>query len=225
MAFKRSQPALRFANSEQGVSADEMDVMQQYIVINPSFSSTWFGTFAVAGTAAVKSLVVINAIADYPRNVEFGMAGTATGMAGTFVLAGRDQFGNVISETLGYGSADNGGTVVGTKVFSQVTLGTLTMGTAIGNGTARLGVGTLGTTCLFGLPNKLGGTTDVKTIAWGSNGNSSTVGGGTIAAFVNVPQSAIKAPNSLGGTVATLSVLYQPSYVTEGDLVNVPQRT
>ena len=196
MALKRSNPALRFALSEYGVSADEMDKMQQYIVINPSFSSTWFGTFAVAGTAAVKSLVVINAIADYPRNAEFALAGSAVGMAGTMALTGKDQFGNVISENFGFGSADNGGTVVGTKVFSQVTVGTLTMGTAVGNGTARLGVGTLGTTTLFGLPDKIGGTNDVKHIAWGSNGNNSTVGGGTIAAYVNYPMSAIKAPNS-----------------------------
>jgi hypothetical protein len=225
LAFKRSQPSLRFALSEQGISADEMDVMQQYVIVNPTTSATWVGTFPVAGTAATGTLVFVNAIMDYPRNAEVAIAGSATGMAGTATLYGRDQFGNKISEVFGFGSTDNGGTVVGTKIFSQFSAGTLLFGTAVGNGTARVGVGTLGTTALFGLPNKLGGTTDVKAISWGTNHVAVSVNGGTIAGLVNVPMSAIAAAKGLGGTATTVSVLYKPSYITEAQLINVPQRT
>src|SRR3990167_2477788 len=101
-------------------------------------------------------------------------------MTGTCTLYGYDQFGVYQNEAITFTGASNGGTAVGTKVFAQLSAGTLAFGTAIGSGTARVGVGTIGTTLLFGLPARIGGTTDVKHIAWGSNGNNSTVNGGTI---------------------------------------------
>ncbi len=222
--FKRSQPGLRFAAEK--ITPDEIDMYRQYVVSFPSISATWFGTCAVAGTAATGALVVINAIADYPRNLEFALAGSSVGLAGTMAVTGKNQFGAVVTESLGFGSADNGGTVVGTKVFAQITNGTLSFGTAVGGGTASLGVGTTGTTTIFGLPDKLGGTTDVKAITRCAATGAVTVGGGTIAAFVSVPFHAVKAPATLSGT-QIITVLYKSSYNAEGDAVvaNLSQRT
>src|SRR3990167_934284 len=185
MSLKRAQPGLRFALSENAVQPDEIDAYEQYVIAFPSYDLKWFGTWPVAGTAATGTLVLINAIADYPRNLEFVLAGTGVGMAGTATIYGTNQFGGSINEVFGFGSADNGGTVVGTKVFAQLSAGTLLFGTAVGNGTAKIGVGTLGTTTLFGLPFKVGGTTDLKSFAFGTNHISATVNGGTIAAFID----------------------------------------
>ena len=224
--LKRSEPALRVANSEFAITPDEIDRYEQYLIAFPSYSSTWFGTFAVAGTAATGALVVINAIADYPRNVEFALAGTGVGMAGTLALTGRDQFGVTFEESLGYGSADNGGTVVGTRIFAHITAGTLSFGTAVGNGTARLGVGTLGTTTLFGLPSKIGGTTDVKLLSKGGSVGMLTAGGGTVAAYVNTAQHAIQSPTNVV-SANIISVIYKPTWVADGQapMANLPQRT
>lgn len=234
--FKRSQPGLRFTGNQgaanptalEAITPDEIDRYEVYQVTNPNTlnAASWFGTWAVAGTAAAGAMVIRNAVADYPRNAEFAIAGSATGLAGTASVTGRDQFGSVITETFGFGSADNGGTVVGTKVFAHVTSGTLTFGTAVGNGTARLGVGTTGTTSLFGLPFKVGGTTDLKILSVVAGTGAITVNGGTIAAFIDVTTSSIKAPVTTTGTM-TITAWVRPTFNAEnlGLVANLPQRT
>lgn len=212
------------------ITPDEIDRYEVYTIINPACASglatKWVGTTVVSGTADTRAFVAINAILDYPRNLEFALTGTGVGMAGTATVNGRDQFGGVISEVFGFGSADNGGTVVGTKVFAQYSSGTVLFGTAAGNGTTRLGVGTLGTTTLFGLPFKLGGTTDVKTITVTAGTGAVTVNGGTIAAYVNVPMHAIQAPLTLAGTYS-IQTWVRPTYNSEnqGLVANLAQRT
>lgn len=211
------------------ITPDEIDSYTVHQVIFPNFganAASWFGTWAVAGTSAVGNLVIINAIADYPRNLEFAIAGSAAGMTGTAVINGRDQFGSVISESLTFAGAANGGTVVGTKVFAHITNGTLSFGTAVGNGTARLGADVTGTTTLFGLPVRLGATTDLKLLNYNNGTGAVSVNGGTIAAFANVPMSAIKAPKSVVGTY-TLTAWVKSTYNPENFAVNanLPQRT
>ena len=198
------------------IAPDEIDRYEQYVIGFPSISATWFGTFPVAGTAATGTLVLISAIADYPRNINFTLAGSGVGMAGTVAVYGTDQFGGSLNESLGFGSADNGGTVVGTKVFAQISAGTLSFGTAVGGGTASIGVGITGTTALFGLPCKIGGTTDVKAITRSAATGAVSVGGGTIAAFVGTQYHHIKAPADLTGS-QIISVLYKPTYNGENE--------
>ncbi len=235
--FKRSQPGLRFTGNQGGanptpleaITPDEQDAYQVVTIVNPNTltANTWFGTWAVAGTAAGGALVIKNAIADWPRNAEFAIGGTATGMAGTASVTGRDQFGSVHTESFGFGSADNGGTVVGTTIFAQITSGTLNFGTAVGNGTARLGVGTTGTTALFGLPFKVGGTTDLKILSVNAGTGGVTVNGGTIAAFIDVPNSAIKLPVAQTTGTMAITAWVRPTFNSEnlGLVANLPQRT
>lgn len=209
--LKATEPQIAFSGAK--VTPDEIDRYEIYQVTNPNTlnASAWFGTWVVAGTAAAGAMVIRNAIADYPRNAEFAIAGSATGLAGTASITGKDQFGVSHSETFGFGSTDNGGTVVGTTIFASVTSGTLTFGTAVGNGTARLGVGTTGTTSLFGLPFKVGGTTDLRILSVVAGTGAVTVNGGTIAAFIDVPNSAIKAPVTTTGTM-TITAWVRPTY-------------
>ena len=37
---------------------------------------------------------------------------------------------------------------------------------------------------MFGLPDKIGGTSDVKSLVWINNGTSTTVNGGTFGAYI-----------------------------------------
>lgn len=212
--LKRWNPGIRFAGIE--VTPEEIDRYETYQVVFPGDDPNWFGTTVVAGTSATKALVIRNAIADYPRNLLGAVAGSAAGLGGTWTVNGKDQFGNSITETLTVAEAQNGGTTVGTKVFAQVTSGTFNFGTAVGNGTTKLGMATAGTTTLFGLPAKIAGTGDVKLLALNDGTGAITVGGGTIGAFVNAGMHAVKAPKDVVGTT-TISVWYKPTYDAESE--------
>ncbi len=236
--LKTFEPALRFSNSSltaqnkipsAAITPDEIDRYEVVTIVNPNTltANVWFGTWVVAGTAAAGAMVVRNAIADWPRNAEFAIAGSATGMAGTASLTGKDQFGSTVTESFGFGSTDNGGTVVGTKIFAVVTSGTLNFGTAVGNGTARMGLGTTGTTAQFGLPFKVGGTTDLKILSVNAGTGGVTVNGGTIAAYINVPNSSILLPvPQTTGTMA-ITAWVRPTFNSEnlGLVANLTQRT
>jgi len=212
--LKRHDPGILFSGVK--VTPDEIDRYEVYS-LTPANNIRFWASAGTAGTASTIALTVLNRLPDYPRNIEFVLAGSATGMAGTLKMNGRDQFGNSISENFGFGSADNGGTVIGTKVFAQLLNGTLYYGTAIGNGTPQIGFGTMGTTTLFGLPTKLGGTSDVVHIGMTFGTGAITVGNGTIAAFVNVPMHAIMAPATIDGT-AQINVWFRTTYDASNDV-------
>lgn len=215
--LKKNQPALRKENlTEFAISPDEIDRYEVYNVIFPIATQTYVGTVAVGGTAAVQALVVDNRLLDYPRSLEVVHLGTHGDMDGTMVVNGVNQFGDSITESFAITTAANGGTQPGTAVFAQVESGTFTFGTAVGNGTVSLGVGTAGTTTLFGLPFKLGGTTDVKSITYTAEMVPTAINGGTIAAFVDTDQHAFKAAVDVVGT-STYQVWAKPTYNAEYD--------
>lgn len=224
MGIKSGYPDIGLLGNK--IAPEEIDRYEVYHIVNPSYSDAWVGTWAVAGTSAVGTAVLTNAILDYPRSLEFRLTGTAAGMTGTTTAIGFNQFGGSINEVFTFAGASNGGTVKGTKIFASITEAPiLTFGTAVGNGTARLGVGTSGTTALFGLPAKLGGTTDVKFITKGGSVGALTVNGGTIAAFVDVPNHAIKAPTDVA-SANNIMVWYRPTYDAKADpnMSNLSQR-
>ena len=228
MSLKRAEPGLRFALSEFAVTPDEIDRYEVYTVAFPSWGEDqeYLGTTAVTGTSTAAAIVFDNILLDYPRNLEVVHLGTHAAMNGTFVINGYDQFGNAITESLAIANAANGGTTAGTKVFSSVKSGTFTPGTAVGNGTTKISVGTTGTTALFGLPFKIGAATDIKKISWNVGTGAILVGGGTIAAFVNTTAHAIKAVKDVVGTTI-MQVWAKPTYNNEASAVmaNMSQRT
>lgn len=198
------------------VTPDEIGFDHQYIVINPSVSKVWVGTTTIGGTAASKALVITNAVLDYPRNLSMAVRGT-NAMSGTWVVNGKDQFGNVIQESGTVASSTAGGTTVGTKVFDVVTSGTFNFSAgSVGNGTPELGVGTGGTTALFGLPGKLGGTKDIKQVS-GSFAGQGTQTLGTVAteylagALAETTHHAFKAPLDIPVGTAIYVCRYRPT--------------
>lgn len=231
--LKKFEPALRFGGmgtqpSVGQITPDEMDQYKQYVIAFPAaptgLADSWF-FLGTSGTANVTAIVPLSFAADYPRNLRFSITGSSVGQAGSIDVNGRDQFGQTVSETIGFGSADNGGTTEGTKVFAQITTGTIRYGTFAGvNGTARLGVGTAGTTALFGLPDRLGASTDIKAITWTTGTGALRTNFGSIGTYTLVSQHAIRSPlNVLGTTI--ISVLYKSTFNAEniGIAANLPQ--
>lgn len=222
MALKRIEPGVRFSGFK--VSPDEMDMTMQYTVMHPSVDPVWFGTSTVGTQTQAKALVVTNIRADYPRNLVGAVAAAAGSVAGgTWVVNGKNQFGATIQESVAIAPATGGGTVAGTKIFAQVSSGTFTFGTGDpGNGTPRLGVA-IGTAAtlqhLFGLPDKIASTADVKNLLWINNGTSTTVNGGSIGAYVGTANHTFKG-TAVVAVTDRFVVSYRSSFNSEAEQVH-----
>lgn len=216
MALKKTDPGIRFSGIK--VAPDEIDRVEQYIVYGPSVSGSWFGTAAAGTSTQAKPLVILGAKADYPRNLLGVVAGSAD-MGGAWVVNGRTQFGDVIQETITIGTAANGGTVAGTKIFAEVTSGTFTFTTgAVGSGTPTLGVaiGTaVNTVAQFGIPDKIGAVSDVKGIFWLDSDTMKSVNSGTVTStYVDVANNSF----NVGQVVAAADsfiIRYRSTYSSE----------
>lgn len=204
-----------FAFSGAQVTPDEIDEYRQYVVANPSISATWVGTAAAGTSTQAKALVLINKNLDYPRNLLYSVVGT-NDVGGTWTVNGKDQFGAVITESVGSGTVAAGTPAFatsGTKIFAQVTSGTFQFATgSAGNGSARIGVAVAAAgTAKFGLPDKIAAVTDVKSISWSKELVQTTLNGGTVdSTLVNVANSAFSGTAVVGGTESFV-VLYKPT--------------
>lgn len=171
MPLKRHHPDVTFSGNK--LTPDELDQDLQYVILNPSVDPVYVGT--QTGTQTVSAaLGIINERLDYPRTL-VGAIAAASGSSrgGDITISGYDQFGNAIEETISVSAANGGGTTNGTKVFARVTAGTVEFSAGDpGAGTARLGVGigTSATLPVFGLPAKLGASTDIKNVNWIDDG-------------------------------------------------------
>jgi hypothetical protein len=213
-------PEFLFAGAQ--VTPNEIDRYEHINTGILSVSPTWIGTAAGGTSTQVKALVIINKLLDYPRNLLYSCVGT-NDMGGTWVVNGKDQFGNSITETVANGTVAAGTpafAVAGTQIFAEVTNGTFTYITdAVGNGSARLGVaiGTAGTTAFkLGLLTKIAGSTDVKAITWIKENVPTTLNGGTIGAYVDAVNHAFTGSAIMAGTEA-YKALVKPSRPNHGN--------
>jgi hypothetical protein len=209
-----------FQKSAGGVVApSDIDRYEIYQIIGPMIGTVLWGT--ITGTnAQVKTLTLDQVMADYPRNVEIKLLPASGSIAGgTFTVYGKNQFGDVQSEDFAIGTAVDGGTTVGTKIFATFASVSGTIGTGdAGASTVTLYPACTGTTALFGLPSKIASTLDVKMMSFGSTGVAKAVNGGTVGGFVNTAVHAIKAPNTITTPTADLSwinVWYKSSWKNE----------
>lgn len=209
-----------FAGTISQVQPRDIDQYVQYQIIHPGITGASLGTISPTGTAA---FVFINVRPDYPRNVLLTILGVAGGMGGTATIAGKDQFGGTQTETIGFASAAGGGTVAGTKIFGFVNAATITGldglgGTAVG--TASLGYASGTATDIkvrFGLPFKIGATTDIKSISLSGQGVGGTaVNGGTYGtALVDTTNHAFL-PSTIVGGSQIYNILAKPTYDNQG---------
>ena len=201
------------------VSPVDLDRYSLYQIISPMMGTFAWGT--ITGTnAQAKTLTFDQVLADYPRNVEMKLLPASGSVAGgTFTLTGKNQFGEPVSETFSVGTAANGGTAVGTKIFAFLGTCTGTVGTGdAGASTVTIYPASTGTTALFGLPSKIGSTLDVKMMSFGSTGVAKAANGGTIGGYVDIVNHAIKAPNTIttpAGNLTWINVWYKTSWHNE----------
>lgn len=208
-----------FQTGDAQVQSADIDRYGLYQIIAPMMGTFAWGT--TTGTnAQTKTLTFDQVLPDYPRNVEMKLLPASGSVAGgTFTLYGKNQFGEVISETFSVGTAANGGTAVGTKIFAYFGSCAGTIGTGdAGASTVTIYPASTGTTALFGLPTKIASTLDVKLMSFGSTGVAKAVNGGTIGSFVDTVNHAIKAPNTIttpAGNLTWINVWYKSSWRNE----------
>jgi len=185
-----------FQGAGAQVAPADIDRYEVYQIIGPQMGTFSWGTVIGTSTQA-KTLVFDQVLPDYPRSVSMKIlpeSGSISG--GTFTITGKDQFGVVQTESFAIGTAVDGGTANGTKIWGTFTSCSGTVGTS-------------------GLPAKIAGSADVKLISFGSTGVAKAVNGGTIGDFVDSTVHAIKAPNTITTPAADLTwinVLYKPTY-------------
>jgi hypothetical protein len=198
--LKRHHADVRFGNNK--VTPDEMDMRQQYVVMYPSTSATFVGTSATGTAGQEKALTIARDTLDYPRNLLYSVQGTAD-VGGVWVVNGKDQFGKNIRESVTLATAAAGtpaAATAGTLIFSRVTSGTFTTGTAsVGGAIGRIGVAIGSPTAFFGLPVKIKSTGDVKKITWIANGTETGINGGTVSGYVST------ATHAFRGTAANIA--------------------
>lgn len=198
------------------VTPAEIDRYEVYSILGPMMGTFSWGT-GVGTSTQSPTIVFDQAASDYPRSVSVKIlpaSGSITG--GTVTVTGKNQFGDTQTETFAIGTAVNGGTANGTKVFAVFATAVGTLGTSDdGNCTVTVFPTATGTTALFGLPSKIASTADVKMITFGSTGVAKPLNGGTVGGFVNTAQHAIKAPNTITTPAADLTwiqVWYKPTW-------------
>jgi hypothetical protein len=202
-----------FAFSGVKVAPDDVGYPLVYTAFYPSLGSAEIGTAEGTKSQSI-AFGLKKTNLDYPRNIRavvIGPSGSTVG--GTVVVNGLNQFGDSIQESIVVAVAADGGTTLGTKVFAKVTSGTtnFSSGCNAGAGTGNLGVGTSGTTTLFGLPWRLGGTNDVVNYAFASVSAAQVVGSAAIGSYTDTGMSAIKALTDFG-TASGLTVWAKPTH-------------
>jgi hypothetical protein len=198
--LKTWHPDVTFGGAKVG--ADEVDFYHVYTIMNPSIDATAIATAKGSSPTSYALAENISGVLDYPRNIVMVLgvtSGSTNGAVGT--VNGVDQFGNSITEVFTVAATANGGTTVGTKVFSKFVSGTATFngaGDAANGCTANIGYGTAGTATLFGLPFKIGGTGDVLSINWATSHVIHPIKGNRIGSLVSTTQHAVCAPCDFG---------------------------
>lgn len=193
------------------IKPQEIDQVQQLVYLKPSASDSAIMN-ALSGTGLAGTIT--KGELDYPRNIQI----TFTDASGTtwncsVVVAGKDQFGNTISETFalaGEGTLSTNGT----KIFDKVTsvVNTPSAGSAAGDD-IKIGYAVAAGTAKLGLLSKVGAVSDVKRVQWNDNG---TLKPGTVT--VDKTYHAI----TLGGAISgddDYVVFYKPDYTADDSTV------
>lgn len=200
------------------VTPDEIDQYQTHIVLHPGTAANAIGTAAAGTQTASSAFVITNLRPDYARNLLVTVSGSAD-IGGSATINGFDQFGNRITETIGFGTSVSPGTAAsGTKIFGQVTSGTWTFAASAGQGSGTPVLGyaigaanAQGTALgyLFGLPTKIASVNDVKRITWDNNTTTTALLGGTVgtSTLVKVTQHAFRGTAVLALTAAYIVTL------------------
>ena len=154
------------------ISPAKLDRYEQYCVIKPSESATWFVNEEDISGGDVAEATVANERADYPRNLLLTTTeNSGSDLAVSAAITGEDQFGAPITETIA--TTGGTGTAAGSKIFAKVTAVALTVTNGAASDVCSLGyVIAASDTAKIGLPAKIGAYTDIKAVTQIDNGTA-----------------------------------------------------
>lgn len=154
------------------ISPAKLDRYEQYCVIKPSASATWFVDSEDISGGSVAAATIDNARADYPRNLLLTSTDdSGSTLAVSAAVTGTDFFGAPVTETIA--TTGGTGTAAGSKIFATVTAVVLTVTNGAASDVASLGyVIANSDTAKIGLPAKLGVFGDIKAVTWIDNGTA-----------------------------------------------------
>jgi hypothetical protein len=206
-----------FATGVKQVSQRDIDQYDFVTINNPSVDNNWYGT--LASNSNPGTLVLVNQICDWPRNLCYTFTGTASGtFGGTLTANYIDQFGVTGVEKVVVTPAVNGGTVYGTAIVAQVVSSSYSAPAAgtVSTGTVCIGNGTVAASNWFGLCSKIGGTGDINYIRWTKNGTTTSLNKGTaIGSLINTTTHAFQGTSGVAIT-DSYTVNFKPSYDNTG---------
>jgi hypothetical protein len=212
--LKKFFPEFTFAGAQ--VSQSDIDQYDLVALQNPSVAANWYGTAKGTGTAGTVAIGITNILADWPRNIYYSITGIAAGLGGTFTSSLVDQFGNTVSESVGFATTASGGSVYGTVIAARYISGSLVFATNNATTVATVAVG-LGTNTgtagnYFGLLSKIAGTSDVKNITWINSTTATAMGGGSaLGSLVSTTMHAFQGTNNLL-TTDGYRVIFKPTF-------------
>jgi hypothetical protein len=215
---------VRFAGEK--VDPDEINARYFYQVTYPSIGTAaiWSGV-GTGDVAAVGTLA--NMTMDYPRNLLVTITGVAGGEGGTATIVGKNQFGESITEAVGFATANAGGTAAGTKIFSSVSAATVNVvglgGTAIGTIGIGYAAGTAaGIVAKLGLPVRVGAASDVKRLTFIKNGAVTAINGGTIGTAATAGYIDTVNHSFMGTQIIAATDMYSLDIVSTFNQENLP---
>lgn len=216
MALKKYFPDVRMGGNK--VDPDEINAKVTYQITYPSIGTAtiWAGK----GTGDVSAVgTIVNKTMDYPRNLLLMITGVAGGEGGTATITGENQFGEAITESIGFATANAGGTAAGTKIFAEVSAVSVSVvglgGTAVGSIGLGYAFGTAtGLVGMFGLPVRIAGASDVKRLTWVNNGAVTAINGGTIGTAATAGYINTTAHSFFGTAIAAATDIYSVDILT-----------
>jgi len=155
-----------------GLSSTALRARQQYVIMKPSASASAIVNAQSISGGTVAAATIARSRCDYPRNVLCTLVdNSGTTLEATFVVTGKDQFGNTVSESI-FVDYNVAATTAGTQIFSEITSVSITPANQAASDTASVGYAIAADVASFGLPAKIAAVTDVKAINWIDAGTS-----------------------------------------------------
>lgn len=207
----------RNIHADAEISPAKLDRYEQYCVIKPSESATWFVDTEDISGGDVAAASIANARADYPRNLLLtSTEDSGSDLAVTATVTGKDQFGQTISEELS--TTGGTGTAAGSKIFASVSSVAFDVTSGATSDTASIGyVKANSDTAKIGLPAKIGSTDDIKAVTWIDNGTAKmeAIASGDIDTTYHAYQ-----PNQDIAAADDYIILFKPSKVKRDQSVD-----
>lgn len=150
----------------------DLEAYATYTILKPEVGAAVVVSAEDISGGDVAAATLVRTRLDYPRNLLYTLADNSSDtLEAVFTVVGTDQFGNIVTETASV-DYDVAATTAGSQVFATITSVAISPTNEAASDTASVGVCIEADVASFGLPNRLGAITDVKSVNWIDNGTS-----------------------------------------------------